>query len=173
MHLLLAKLWRVFNLPKGLQLFIMRIFNDEFLVGVTGVIVNDKNEVLLVKHTYRQTAWSLPGGYLKGGEHPIEGVQREILEETGLTVKIEKIIKTGHDSNSARLDISCFGKYISGTFTPSAEVSVHGFFAFTDLPEIGEKQKKLIKDILSKEKLFAPSFFHRFFQKIKLASQNS
>jgi 8-oxo-dGTP diphosphatase len=162
MHLLLAKLWRVFNLPKGLQLFIMRIFNDEFLV-----------RVLLVKHTYRQTAWSLPGGYLKGGEHPIEGVQREILEETGLTVKIEKIIKTGHDSNSARLDISCFGKYISGTFTPSAEVSVHGFFAFTDLPEIGEKQKKLIKDILSKEKLFAPSFFHRFFQKIKLASQNS
>lgn len=163
---LLLKLWRLFNLPKGLQLFIMRIFNDEFLIGVTGIIVNDKNEILLVKHTYRQTEWSLPGGYLKKGEHPLEGIEREILEETGLTVKIEKIMKTGHDSANARLDISCFGRFISGTFTPSAEVSVHGFFAFNDLQEIGEKQKSLIRSVLTKEKLYKPSMLGRLFRRI-------
>lgn len=165
MHLLLAKFWRLLNLPKGLQLFIMRMLNDEFLIGVTGVIVNDKSEVLLVKHTYRQTEWSLPGGYLKRGEHPLEGIEREILEETGLEVKIEKIFKTGHDAKSARLDMSCFGKFIGGRFIPSAEVSSHGFYAFDNLPEIGENQKKLIKHILSKEKLYKTGLINRLFRR--------
>lgn len=163
---LLLKIWRLFNLPKGLQLFIMRIFNDEFLVGVTGVIVNNLNEVLLVKHTYRQTDWSLPGGYLKGGEHPTTGIEREILEETGFTVTIEKIIKTSHDSDSARLDIRCFGRFVGGTFTPSAEVSEYGFFTIDDLPEIGEKQKKIITDIFSQKKLSKPSLVRRFIHKL-------
>ena len=81
-----------------------------------------------MKHTYRQTEWSLPGGYLKGGEHPHEGIEREIFEETGLKVKIEKIIKTGHDATSARLDISCFGHLTGGKFVPSGEASHYGFF---------------------------------------------
>ncbi len=167
MYHFLAKLWRQLNLPKDLQLFIMRMFNDEFLVGVTGVIVNHKNEVLLVKHTYRQTEWSLPGGYLKKGEHPKEGLEREILEETAFVVKSEKIIKTTHDDASARLDISCFGRLSAGEFISSAEVSEHGFFHFDDLPEISEKQKKLIQDVLVKENLYSSSIFRRFLKKLK------
>ena len=33
--------------------FLMDFFQNKFLVGVTGVIFNEKNEVLLFKHTYR------------------------------------------------------------------------------------------------------------------------
>lgn len=47
----------------------MRVVQDQFLIGVTGIIFNEKREVLLFKHSYRQTVWSLPGGYLKSGEN--------------------------------------------------------------------------------------------------------
>jgi ADP-ribose pyrophosphatase YjhB (NUDIX family) len=147
----LAKLWKLLKLPKHIQLFIMRLTNDEFLVGVTGVIVNKKNEVLLLKHTYRQTEWSLPGGYLQRGEHPLEGMEREVFEETGLKVKGEKIIRTSHDRDTARLDISCFGRFVSGKFVESVEVVEHGFFPINQFPDIGKKQKKLIAYALQTE----------------------
>lgn len=148
----LAKIWKALNLPKGSQLFIMRFVNDAFLVGVTGVIFNKKNEVLLVKHTYRQTPWSLPGGYLKQGEHPKEGLAREVLEETNLQINVEKIIRTSPDPTNARLDISCYGEFLQGRFKASDEVSDYGFFAYEKLPHIGKHQKKLIEKVLRREK---------------------
>ncbi|MBI2029065.1 NUDIX domain-containing protein [Candidatus Gottesmanbacteria bacterium] len=74
MKTLLSKIWRALSFPKAIQLSVMRIFQGKFLVGVTGVIFNEKDEVLLFKHTYRKTQWSLPGGYLKSKEHPFEGL---------------------------------------------------------------------------------------------------
>ena len=89
MKILLAKLWKLLHLSKSTQLFAMRILQDQFLVGVTGIIFNDQNEVLLFKHTYRSHAWSLPGGYLKSGEHPTEGLEREIKEESNLVISAD------------------------------------------------------------------------------------
>jgi ADP-ribose pyrophosphatase YjhB (NUDIX family) len=90
----LSKIYKALHLPKNLQLMVMRLFEDRFLVGTTGIIFNDKNEILLFKHTYRSHSWSLPGGYLKAGEHPREGLEREIKEESGLTVSMDESLKT-------------------------------------------------------------------------------
>jgi len=46
---LLAKIYKALNLPKGVQIFVMRFFQDRFLIGVTGIIFNEKREVLLKK----------------------------------------------------------------------------------------------------------------------------
>ncbi len=43
MKTFLAKIYKVLHLSKGLQLFVMRFLQDQFLVGVTGIIFNDKN----------------------------------------------------------------------------------------------------------------------------------
>jgi ADP-ribose pyrophosphatase YjhB (NUDIX family) len=172
MKQLFARLWKKLNLPKSSQLFIMRLFNDEFLVGVTGVIFNKEDKVLLLKHTYRQTEWSLPGGYLKRGEHPQEGVSREILEETGMHVRIKKIIKTSHDPTTARLDISCYGTFVRGKFKPSVEVSEYGFFSYEKLPHIGKRQKKLIERVLVEErgyKINKINWFNYFYKSLKKA----
>ena len=149
MRSLLIKAWRILKLPKGLQITAMRITQDEFLIGVTGVILNDKNEILICKHTYRSgKKWSLPGGYLKGKEHPKEGLAREIEEETGLIVRAEEQYRLSTDRDTARIDISLIGKFIGGDFRPSHEVSDAKFFAFEDLPSISRNQLVLIKEVL-------------------------
>lgn len=153
MNTLIPHLWRFLSLPKNLQLFIMRLFQDQFLIGVTGIIFNEKQQILLCKHTYRQTMWALPGGYMKAKEHPEEGIEREIEEETGFTVSIDSQLKVRTDRGSARLDICLIGKFIAGEFKPSAEVSEAGFFSFDSLPQISKTQLLLIRDALKQQDL--------------------
>ena len=144
MKSLLAKIYRSLHLSKGWQLFIMRIFQTRFLVGVTGVIFNNRQEILVFKHTYRSHAWSLPGGYLKSGEHPRESLEREIKEESGLIVSIDDSLKTRTDRHFARLDLCYTGVFIGGSFIPSPEVSQYGFFTLDNLPLLRKNQLFLI-----------------------------
>ena len=147
---LALSLWRVLNFSKKLQLRLMRIVNDEFLVGVTGIIFNNKNEVLLLKHRYRAVQWSLPGGYLKAKEHPSEGLEREIDEETGFVVSADKLLTVRTDRQTGRLDMSYLGKFIGGEFRKSDEVVDYRFSTFEDLPDILTDQVLLIKEALDR-----------------------
>ena len=138
---LLLKIWKLLKLPSGIQLFIMRMFNDQFLIGVTGIFFDDSGRILLFRHTYRNTdRWSLPGGYIKGKEHPKEGIEREVKEESGLIVSADGRLRIRTDRDSARLDIVYMGKLMGGDFIPSKEVSESKLFAFEDLPKIPKDQ---------------------------------
>ena len=148
MKTLLAKLWKALHLPKGLQLRVMRLFQDQFLVGVTGIIFNDCHEVLLFKHVYRSHSWSLPGGYLKAGEHPTEALEREVEEESGLIVSADLELKTRTDRETARIDLCYVGVLIGGEFRPSHEVSEFGFFAQDKLPLLRQNQVFLIDEAI-------------------------
>lgn len=140
----LAKLWRALKLPRNIQLYVMRLFQAKFLIGVTGIIFNDKNEILLFKHRYRSHPWSLPGGYLKGGEHPKEGLEREIKEESGLIVSVDQQLKTRTDRDNTVLDMCYTGLFIGGEFTPTHEVSEYGFFSPDQMPLLRSNQVILI-----------------------------
>lgn len=149
---LLLKIWRKLRLSKTLQLRIMRIVNDQFLVGVTGIICNEKNEILLFKHSYRTTPWSLPGGYMKAKEHPKETLEREIKEESNLTIHIDWRMKVRTDRETSRLDMPYIGTFIGGEFKPSPEVVEARFFAFDSLPHIRTDQLFLIERALEERK---------------------
>ncbi len=129
----------------------MRFFQNQFLVGVTGIIFNEKSEVLLFKHTYRQHSWSLPGGYLKAGEHPAEALEREIKEESGLVVSVDEPLKTRTDRAGARLDMCYTGVFIGGEFIPSQEVSDYGFFTQDTMPLLRSNQVFLIEEALQQK----------------------
>lgn len=152
MKRLLAKIYKKLRLPTNLQLSFMGLLQDKFLVGVTGIIFNAQDEILLVHHTYRHIPWSLPGGYIKGREHPKEGLEREIMEETGFIVSVDSRLKIQTDRDSPRLDICYVGEFISGDFKPNHEVTEAAFFAFDQLPLIMKKQLLMIHKALKLRK---------------------
>ena len=134
-----------------MQLFLMRFFQNQFLVGATGIIFNKKGEIVFFKHTYRQHSWSLPGGYLKAGEHPTEALEREIEEESGLVVSVDDQLKTRTDRDGARLDMCYIGIFIGCEFTPSHEVSECGFFLVENMPLLRSNQLFLIEEALQQK----------------------
>jgi len=154
MYGLLLKLWKFLRLSKGTQLFFLRRLNDKFLVGVGGIILNDRSEVLLFNHTYRRKArWGLPGGYIKGGEHPKEALEREIEEESGLIVSADERLKLRTDRESSRIEVIYMGTFIGGEFRPSREVRAAKFYSFENLPEILPDQLYFIEKALKEKGL--------------------
>jgi ADP-ribose pyrophosphatase YjhB (NUDIX family) len=131
----------------------MRRVNDQFLIGVTGVFLDKKDRVLLVKHSYRGSgSWSLPGGYLKSGEHPKEGLEREVQEESGLIVSADERLRIRTDRSTARLDITYMGTYFGGVFKPSKEVKSARLFSFDKLPILPRDQVVFIDEALKIKK---------------------
>src|SRR4051812_5500050 len=63
-------------------------------VGVGAIVLNDKNEVLLQLRINPPEAgfWSLPGGRVELGEPIEQTVVREVKEEVGLDVTVERLI---------------------------------------------------------------------------------
>jgi ADP-ribose pyrophosphatase YjhB (NUDIX family) len=70
-----------------------------------GAVVLDGDRVLLIRrgHEPMQGQWSIPGGVLEVGETLLEGVRREVLEETGLEVEpialVEVLDRIARDSD--------------------------------------------------------------------------
>jgi ADP-ribose pyrophosphatase YjhB (NUDIX family) len=64
------------------------------MVGVGGVII-DSGRALLIRRGSEPLLgeWSIPGGMLELGETLEEGVARELLEETGLAVRVLDLIE--------------------------------------------------------------------------------
>jgi ADP-ribose pyrophosphatase YjhB (NUDIX family) len=71
-----------------------REYPEAPLVGV-GAVVFDDGRVLLVRRGREPLKghWSLPGGMLELGESLVEGVVREIREETGLIVEPLELVE--------------------------------------------------------------------------------
>jgi len=149
MKTMLAKLWKAFRFPKKFQLFVMRFLQDQFLVGLTGIIFNDKNEVLLFKHVYRAHSWSLPGGYMKAGEHPKEALVREVKEETNLAVKNPKLIAILQSTEDPRAPghfmffykVEAKGILKSNDWVENSDI---GWFDINNPPKIGWRSHKLM-----------------------------
>lgn len=67
----------------------------QFFVGVHGVIANRGRIIVLrraARMSYRPGTWDLPGGHLALGEDFEECLLREVKEETGLDVAVERLL---------------------------------------------------------------------------------
>lgn len=70
-----------------------RTYPERPIVGVGAVIIHD-NRALIVQRggEPRKGEWTVPGGVLEIGETLRRGVEREVLEETGLVVKAGAVV---------------------------------------------------------------------------------
>lgn len=58
------------------------------------VLVEQNGHVLLVRRVNEpfRGMWTLPAGFINGGEDPAEAAERECLEETGLNVRVMRVL---------------------------------------------------------------------------------
>ncbi|KAH7646769.1 nudix hydrolase 8-like isoform x3 [Dermatophagoides farinae] len=66
-------------------------------IGVGGLVLNDKNQILLVKEQAKITDyWKFPGGYVEQDEELSDAVIREVYEETGINTEFRCILTIRH-----------------------------------------------------------------------------
>lgn len=73
-------------------------FNDTFRFGAHAIISNLDGQILLLKRTYGNKGWSLPGGAVDPGETIHEALFRECKEELG--VEVCNVVLTGFNYHS-------------------------------------------------------------------------
>lgn len=89
----------------------------EFSAG--GIVFNNKNQVLLTKHSQNKH-WSFPKGLIDPGQTPQEAAVREVKEEGGVKAKIlgkvgySKYVYTLNDEKIFKIVTYFLMKYISG-----------------------------------------------------------
>ncbi len=71
-----------------------REYPERPLVGVGGVVILNERALLIRRGSEPlRGEWSIPGGMLELGESLQQGVARELLEETGLHVRVLDVIE--------------------------------------------------------------------------------
>jgi 8-oxo-dGTP diphosphatase len=82
-----------YSIIQFLNYSMSRNYPDRPIVGVGAVILRER-EVVLARRAAEplRGQWSLPGGMLELGETLRQGVEREVLEETGLQVEVKHVL---------------------------------------------------------------------------------
>jgi 8-oxo-dGTP pyrophosphatase MutT (NUDIX family) len=62
------------------------------MLGAATVILDDAGRVLLVKHSYGERNWQIPGGGGESGESAEETARREAREEVGIDLDIDRLV---------------------------------------------------------------------------------
>lgn len=142
----LFRAWRLF--PDWLHVLTAWIVRPKFLLAVAAIIFDEEGRILLFKHTYRRYQWGIPAGGLEYGEQPENAILREFFEETGVKIKVQKLLffdVSKEFSRHASLIYLC--TIVSGKFQPSLEISEIQYFDVDRLPHMLLAEKDLIKRI--------------------------
>lgn len=127
-----------------------------WLPGVTGLVINEAGQVLLVRRA-DTLRWALVTGCLDPGEQPATGIVREILEETGITATAERVLAveaTNHTEHAngdqtVFMDVAFVCRPIAGVAHVNDDESVDvRWFPITDLPDIPQRHQECVKRYL-------------------------
>ena len=138
--------------------------NAGILVGSTAQIYDPTGKKILLTKREDNSRWCLPGGQLEAGEDISETCAREVLEETGLTVEVGRLIAvyTSPDmllyyDEKHQYQVISFhfeAALISGSLSLSDETTGVGFFSEEEIRtmDVMEHHLQRIEDGLQGKK---------------------
>lgn len=111
----------------------------------TRAAVFQQGKILLVHE--KNGKWSLPGGWVDVNVSVGENVVKEVKEESGLDVVVDKVIAV-QDRAKHNLPVYAYGvckvfvqcTVTGGQFKPNIETTEYRYFAEDDLPELAEEK---------------------------------
>jgi len=114
-----------------------RRFRKVPIFGISVILTNGADEVLLLKHSYGPQVWALPGGGMKAGEDPHECARREVREELGIEIGDMHALGVFEEelSGSPHTAYLFTGRAASAPKPDQREVVEAQFFPADDLPE--------------------------------------
>lgn len=143
----LLRIWRDVPFPNWLRHIFLRVLNPSFMVGAMALIQDETGRILVIEHTYRRRVpWGLPGGWLKRAESPEAGLAREVLEETGLRVRVDALLAADFWGTS-QFDLLYRCSVLSGTYRGSDETGGCRWVLASELPELLPNQWALLRKV--------------------------
>jgi ADP-ribose pyrophosphatase YjhB (NUDIX family) len=109
---------------------------------VSAFVVDDQGRVLLGRRAHEPDAgrWDLLGGFVEEGEHPLDALRRELLEETALEVEAGEFagsyVDTYGEGERATgvLNLVWEARIVAGDPKPADDVAELAWFALDELP---------------------------------------
>ncbi|MEL6747672.1 MAG: NUDIX domain-containing protein [Pseudomonadota bacterium] len=108
-------------------------------MGAQGIVIDDQDRLLLVRHGYRP-GWHFPGGGVEKNETVATALERELYEEVGVVATAPPVMH-GLFANFAAFPNDHIAVFIVRTWRrdhvpePNREIAEHGFFARNELPD--------------------------------------
>jgi 8-oxo-dGTP diphosphatase len=118
------------------------------LVVAVFVFLCKDHSLLLVKQSYGGDYWSLPGGVVEPGESIDQAAIREVKEETGLEIRLTRLVglysKPGEGALAVTFEGECIGGLLASS--PNNEISQCCYFPLDQLPEGREHFRQRVED---------------------------
>jgi 8-oxo-dGTP diphosphatase len=116
------------------------------------VLIEMDGRVLLVRRANEpfRGLWTLPAGFVDGGEDPALAAERECFEETGLSVRVKRVhdvIAGQEHERGADFIIVYEAEILSGVLHPADDADAAEWFPRNDLPALAfdATRKVLVK----------------------------
>lgn len=133
----------------------------ELRLGCSAAIFDEQRRIFLTRRAHNEQ-WCLPGGGMESGESVAEACQREVLEETGLTIRVKRLVGIySHtdqlvvypDGNKAQIVALHFeAEVLEGSLMLSKETIKFGYFTLEEMEglEMFGRHRERILDTLER-----------------------
>jgi 8-oxo-dGTP diphosphatase len=117
------------------------------LLGVRALVIRE-DQVLLIRHRAGKKPWSLPGGGVEKHERMAEAARREVYEEAGVSVRIERLFGL-YDAFHGEYPNHCTPLHQTN-LPESIEIAEVAFFSIKQLPhDLEEGSRRRIAEYVA------------------------